>query len=409
MSRYGLLGRTLGHSFSPQIHAQLWGCTDYALLPMEEPEARAFLAARAFSGVNVTIPYKRLALELCDEVDATAARIGAVNTVVNRQGVLKGYNTDYAGMQACLARAGIGLAGKKVLVLGSGGTSKTACAVARDAGARQVVVISRTGENNYDNLEKHRDAEILLNTTPVGMFPKLSALPVEPSRFPALCGVMDAVYNPLATVLVQKARELKVPAVGGLAMLVEQGRAAAQLFGEKSISSQAADACLAQLWRSQSNVVLIGMPGCGKTTVGRQLARQLGRPFVDLDAEIEQEAGCAIPELFARQGEEAFRQMETRQVQKWGAEHGLVLACGGGTPLREENRQALRANGRIYWLNCEVQRLSGVGRPLSATPEAILKLYDQRKEIYRALADVRLSADTSPEQEARTIEEDFNA
>lgn len=409
MSGWGLLGRTLGHSFSPAIHRALWGCGDYQLLPMEEKEARAFLAARPFEGINVTIPYKRLALEMCDVVDARAARIGAVNTVVNRSGVLYGYNTDYDGMRACLARAGIGLAGQKVLVFGSGGTSRTACTLAADAGARCTVVVSRSGPDNYENLGRHADAGVLLNTTPLGMFPSPEGLPADPARFAALRGVMDAVYNPLATRFVQLARAAGVPACGGLAMLVEQGRAAAELFSGRPVAPGAADRCLAELARAESNLVLIGMPGCGKTTVGRLLAERLGRPFVDLDAEIVREAGRTIPELFAAEGEEGFRARESAAVRRFAAQHGLVLACGGGTPLREENRIALHGNGRLYYLSCEPGRLSGEGRPLSGSPEAIRRLYEQRRGLYGRTADRIIEADTSPEAEARAIEEDFNA
>ena len=406
MSLHGLLGRTLGHSFSPAIHAMLWDCNDYRLLPMEPDEARAFLLKKEYDWLNVTIPYKTLALELCDRVHPHAAAIGAVNTVLNKNGVLYGCNTDYAGMRSALAMAGIGLAGKKVLILGSGGTSLTARAVAADAGAAQVVVISRSGADNYTNLEKHADAAVIINTTPVGMYPNGNEAPLSLDGFPALTGVMDAIYNPLATPLVQAARARGIPAAGGLAMLVEQGRAAAEYFSGKGIPPEKGIACLKALERQQSNAVLIGMPGCGKSTVGRLAAEKLGRPFVDLDAAIVERAGRSIPEIFAAEGEESFRALETEIVREYGAQHGLVIACGGGAPLREANRTALAGNGRIYYLDAVVDRLSGEGRPLSKSPEAIRALWEARHTIYESFADVTVP-DTDPVTEANTVAEDF--
>ncbi len=407
MSTHGLLGRVLGHSFSPPIHKMLWGCDDYALLPMEPDAAAAFLAGRQYDWLNVTIPYKHLALQTCDVVDPHAAAIGAVNTVVNRDGVLYGYNTDYHGMRLSLQNAGIDPAGKKVLVLGSGGTSDTAVAVARDMGAAAVVVISRTGPNNYTNLQKHADASVIINTTPVGMYPNCDAAPLSLEHFPALTGLMDAVYNPLDTLLVQAAKARGIPALGGLAMLVEQARVAAEHFSGQPISPAAGAACLAALRRQQSNIVLTGMPGCGKTTVGRLLAQQLGRDFVDLDAVIVQRAGRSIPDIFAAEGEQAFRDMETAVAKELGAQHGLVIACGGGTPLRVQNRQALAGNGRVYYLQADPARLSGEGRPLSSSPAAIQKLYTDRHPVYLDFAHCVINTDTTPQQEAAQIAADF--
>ena len=408
MSLHGLLGRTLGHSFSPPIHAMLWGCEDYRLLPMEPEEARAFLLKKEYDWLNVTIPYKTLALELCDVVHPHAAAIGAVNTVLNRDGVLYGYNTDFAGMRSALAMAGIVLAGKKVLVLGSGGTSLTARAVAAAEAAAQVVVISRSGPDNYNNLEKHADAQVIINTTPVGMYPHGDEAPLSLEGFPALEGVLDAVYNPLATPLVQAARARGIPAAGGLAMLVEQGRAAAEHFSGVAIPQEKGLQCLRTLEKQQSNLILTGMPGCGKSTVGRLTAQRLGRRFVDLDKAIEEKAGRSIPEIFAAEGEEAFRALETAAAKEYGAQHGLVIACGGGTPVRPVNRTALAGNGRVYYLDADVDRLSGEGRPLSKSPEAIRALWRARHAIYEAFADVTIP-DTDPETETNRIVEDFNA
>lgn len=408
MSLHGLLGRSLAHSVSPAIHEQLWGCADYRLLPMEPEAACAFLLKKEYDWLNVTIPYKTLALELCDEIHPHAAAIGAVNTVLNQNGVLVGYNTDFAGLRTALAAAGISLAGKKVLVLGSGGTSRTAQAVAAAEGAAQVVVISRTGPDNYANPEKHADAQVIINTTPVGMYPHGDEMPLSLAHFPALTGVFDAVYNPLATPLVQAARARGIPAGGGLAMLVEQGRAAAELFSGRKIPAEKGLQCLRTLEKQMQNIVLTGMPGCGKTTVGRLLAQKLGRPFADLDAVIEAKAGRSIPEIFAADGEEAFRTRETAAAKELGAQHGLVIACGGGTPLRAENRTALAGNGRVYYLQAQPDRLSGEGRPLSATPQAIRALWQARRPVYESFADVTV-AETDPETEAAAIVKEFNA
>ncbi|HPE16956.1 MAG TPA: shikimate kinase [Oscillospiraceae bacterium] len=404
----GLVGKTLGHSFSPLLHKWMWGC-DYALWPMDEDAARAFFAARDFDGVNVTIPYKRLALSLCDEVDPRAVRIGAVNTVVNRNGRLFGCNTDYGGMKFCIARAGISLAGRKVLVFGSGGTSHTACAVAQDAGAREIVVVSRAGENNYENLSRHEDAEILLNTTPVGMYPDTERCVADPSRFPRLSGVVDVVYNPLTTLLVARARTLGIPATGGLPMLAAQAKYAAELFTGQSLPDELTEQCLSRLSRMQRNLILIGMPGCGKTTVGKMLAARLERPFVDLDAEIERSAGRRIPDIFAGAGENAFRDLETEALRRVGKEHGAVVACGGGAVLRPENRFLMRQNGKLYYLLRDTEKLASDGRPLSRSPEAVKRLFEARRGIYEAISDARIDCNGAPETAADEIAKEWEA
>lgn len=406
--RTGLVGKTLGHSFSPLLHGWMWGC-DYRLFPMDENAVRAFFQAREFDGVNVTIPYKRLALSLCDEVDARAARTGAVNTVVNRNGRLYGYNTDCDGMKFCLARAGIPLSGRKVLIFGSGGTSHTARAVSEDAGVREVVVVSRTGEDNYENLSRHEDAEVLLNTTPVGMFPDTEKSVVDPARFPHLCGVVDVVYNPLATLLVESARALGIPATGGLPMLAAQAKYAAELFTGRSLPDEVTERCLGRLERMERNLILVGMPGCGKTTVGSLLATRLGRPFIDLDAEIEKAAGESIPSIFAGSGEKVFRDWETETLRRFGKEHGAVVACGGGAVLRPENRFLMRQNGRIYYLRRDTGKLASDGRPLSHSPEAVRRLYEERHGLYEAISDARIDCNGAPEAAAAEIAKEYEA
>ena len=400
---YGLIGKTLGHSFSPQLHQWMWGC-DYRLLPMDEAAAEQFFTDRAFDGVNVTIPYKQLALRRCDVVDERAARIGAVNTVVNRDGRLYGYNTDYDGLTALLRRTGIELSGRKVLILGTGGTSHTAHAVAEDLGAGEIVTISRSGENNYGNIARHADAQVILNTTPVGMSPNAGQAAVDVDAFPALEGVADVVYNPLTTYLVHQARRRGVKAACGLAMLVIQAQKAAEYFAGRPIPDSAAEEALRRITAEQANLVLMGMPGCGKSTVGALVAQRLGRPFVDLDEEIVRAAGMSIPEIFAKDGETAFRDLESQVLREVSGHHGIVLSLGGGTAVREENRYFIRQNGPVFYLRRSIDVLSGEGRPLSKSPEAIRTLYDQRRGIYESVADITVdSVEGSAEETAERI------
>lgn len=383
---YGLIGKKLGHSFSPMLHRLLWGCADYRLLELDEAGAERFFAARDFAGVNVTIPYKRLALRCCDWVDPAAERTGAVNTVVNRSGRLYGYNTDCYGMARCLSRAGISLAGRKVLLFGSGGTSLTAQAVCRGEGAREVVVVSRTGSTTYADLPRHRDAEVLINCTPLGMWPDTDGMCADPTGFPSCRGVMDAVYNPLETRLVRRARLAGIPATCGLPMLAGQARLAAELFSGRALPEALEDRAVLHMEREQCNIVLIGMPGCGKSSVGAGLARLLGRPLVDTDALVERAAGMSVPEIFSKYGEAEFRRLEAAAVREAGLGHGTVIACGGGAPLTEENRFHLRANGWVYYLRRDTSALDRSARPLSAGGRAVLeRLFAQRHPIYSAL------------------------
>ena len=314
---YGLLGEKLGHSFSPQIHRALAGY-DYRLLPTPPEEVETLLRERDFKGLNVTIPYKQTVMPLCDEIDPRAAAIGAVNTVVNREGRLTGYNTDIDGLIYLARRAGVDMAGKKTVILGSGGTSRTAQAAAQALGAAEIAVISRRGEDNYDNLSRHADAQVLINTTPVGMFPHCGQSPVSLSLFPDLTGVLDVVYNPLHTALLLEAEARGLPCSCGLPMLVAQAKRAAELFTGASIPDSRTEEILAGLTAQLRNIVLIGMPGCGKTAIGSALAALLGRRFVDLDALIVEKAGKPIPDIFAQEGEAAFRELEHDIVRSPG-------------------------------------------------------------------------------------------
>ena len=381
--RYGLLGRKLGHSYSPMIHGMLG--YDYGLFEREPEDVADFLKDGDFVGINVTIPYKKDVLPYLDEIDPLAARLGAVNTIVRRNGKLKGYNSDYYGFLSMVRRTGIEVAGKKALVLGSGGASATACAVLADLGA-QVVVISRTGENNYDNLHLHAGAALLVNTTPVGMYPNTGIAPVDVSRFSSLEGVLDVIYNPARTQLLLDCERLGIPSCNGLWMLVAQAVQSSRWFRDKELpDSLIAD--IHQALRNQmENIVLIGMAGCGKSTIGRQLARETGKKFVDADKEIEALAGKSIPEIFADDGEAAFRRLETEVLATLGKQSGLVIATGGGCVTRAENYPLLHQNGRILWIRRDPGKLPTAGRPLSQkTAPAVL--YEQRKPLYRAFAD----------------------
>ena len=382
---YGLLGERLGHSFSPQIHRDLAGY-DYQLLPTPPEAVEDLFARRAFQGLNVTIPYKRTVMPLCDEIDPRAAAIGAVNTVVNQNGRLTGYNTDIDGFLYMARRAGVDMTGKKVVILGSGGTSRTARAAAGELGAREIVTVSRHGEDNYQNLSRHADAQVLVNTTPVGMYPNWGQSPVSLESFPALEGVLDVVYNPLRTALLLQAEERGLPRSCGLPMLVAQAKRAAELFTGRNIDDSRAEAVLHGLREQLTSIVLIGMPGCGKTTVGRALAGKLGRTFVDLDEEIVRRAGMSIPEIFAREGEAGFRERESALVREFGEHTGLVVSTGGGVVTRRENYIPLKQNGLLLHLRRDPASLPTDGRPLSqaTAPE---ELWRRRAPLYAAFAD----------------------
>ena len=382
---YGLLGEKLGHSFSPQIHRALAGY-DYVLLPTPPEEVTPLLRRREFKGLNVTIPYKQTVIPLCDEMEPRAAAIGAVNTIVNRGGRLIGYNLDIDGLIYLARRAGVDMAGKKVVILGSGGTSRTARAAAKALGAAEITVISRHGEDNYQNLFRHADAQVLINTTPVGMYPRCGEAPVSLEDFPRLTGVLDVVYNPLRTALILAAEKKGIPCSGGLPMLVAQAWRAAELFTGTSVPEERMEAVLQELTARLRNVVLIGMPGCGKTTVGKALARRMGKDFVDVDEEIVRQAGGSLPAIFAQEGEEGFRALESDAVRAAGSRTDCVISTGGGVVTRWENLPPLRQNGVVVHLLRSLSALPSAGRPLSQRTPAE-ELWRQRSPLYAAFAD----------------------
>lgn len=406
---YGLIGEKLGHSFSREIHQRLGGY-DYRLQELTPAQLPAFLEKRDFRGVNVTIPYKQTVIPLLDEVDPKAAAIGAVNTIVNRRGRLYGYNTDYDGMAALARHAGLTLKNKNVLILGTGGTSRTAMTVAADLGAAEIRRVSRTGRGDAITYEQVADlpVQVLINTTPCGMYPGCDGQPMDLSRFGWLEGVLDAVYNPLRTRLVLQARDNGARGQGGLYMLVAQAAAACRLFLDRPLPDGALDSVYRAIHGQKQNIVLTGMPGSGKSTVGRVLARQLDRELVDTDTEIIRVAKKPIPEIFAQRGERGFRDLESQVIQEVSRRTGLVIATGGGAILREENVRRLRQNGRIYFLDRPAEDILPTDdRPLARDMEAVRQRYAERYPRYTSTADAAVPVRGSAEDVAAAIREEF--
>ena len=406
MKRYGCIGKKLTHSFSKEIHGKLADYT-YELIELAEEDVPAFFEKRGFAAINVTIPYKQTVLSYLDAVSDIAARIGAVNTIVNRDGKLYGYNTDYYGMTALIQKVGLDLTNKKVLIPGTGGTAKTARVVAMDLGAREVLTVSRHPSQEHISYEeavtRHGDAEILINTTPVGMYPHSESTPIDLSAFPRLEGVIDAVYNPLRTNLVLDAKARNVPAEGGLYMLVMQAVVAVEKFLGTAIETDTARRVYADLFAAKENIVLTGMPGSGKSTVGKRLNID-GYTFIDTDTEIEKRCGCSIKELIAAKGEPYFRQLERDVIREAAAEGGRIIATGGGAILKEENVRCLKQNGKLFFLDAPLSRLCATAdRPLSDTADKLAALYEKRIDLYRSTADVTVPAGTSPAEEADYI------
>lgn len=406
MMEYGLIGERLGHSYSPQIH-RCFGDYDYQLYPMPKAELEAVLKSRQFKGLNITIPYKRDMLPFCDEISPTVRAVGSANTLVLQNGRLVAENTDLPGFLTMLEKGGIALTGKKVAILGSGGTSLTAQAVCRALHARETVVVSRQGPVTYETLyAQHGDIQVLINATPVGMYPGNLVSPVDIAAFPQLSGVADVIYNPARTALLLDARARGIPCVDGLWMLVAQAWHAARLFLGQEIPPEKMEEAYRAVRQGCLNLVLIGMPGSGKTTLGRMAAQALGKKFVDLDAEIARQAG-PIPEIFARQGEAAFRQLESEAAARFGKESGLVIATGGGAILREENVRALSQNGVLAWVKRPVEQLSTAGRPLSTGPEALRRMEQARMPLYRTAANFEVENEDTVKQALSRLTEGF--
>ena len=396
----GLLGRKLSHSYSPQIHAML-GDYEYQLFETEPNDIKDFITGRSFDGINVTIPYKKDVMAYCDELTDTAQKIGAVNTVVRRNGRLIGHNTDYFGFQSMVQRTGLDLAGKKVLVLGSGGASVTAQLVLREMNA-EVVVISRSGENNYGNIANHKDTRAIVNCTPVGMYPNNGQSPMDIRMFPELEGVLDVIYNPAKTQLILDAEARGLITENGLWMLVAQAKESAQWFTGKAISDDEIGKIHRTLRRQMENIVLVGMPGCGKSTIGRRLGQVLQREVLDADAVLEQKFGRAIPDIFTTDGEEEFRKMESWVLDDLCKLSGKIIATGGGCVTRPENYCKLRQNATVAWVQRSLDELAVDGRPLSLKTTAE-DMYQVREPLYRRFSHFAVRNDGTPEEAVQAI------
>lgn len=394
----GLLGRKLGHSYSPAIHALL-GDYEYRLFEKEPEELEFFLRHGDWDGLNVTMPYKQAVMPYLDTLTPVAEKICAVNTIIRKDGRLIGSNTDHKGFQTMVQKSGLSPAGKKCLVLGSGGASKVVQSVLTSMDA-QTVVISRTGENNYENIFRHADAAIIVNATPVGMYPNTGVSPVDLAQFPHLEGVLDVIYNPARTQLLIDAERRGIVAMNGLWMLISQAIEASSLMTGIPISEAKAEDVYRFLRREMENIILIGMPGCGKSTVGRLIAEEMGKTFVDTDAEIEKTAKKSIPRIFAEDGEAVFRALETQVLAELGKQSGLVIATGGGCVTQEGNYPLLHQNGTIFWLQRDTDKLPTEGRPLS---HHLDELYRLRRPMYDYFADAWVDNNDLPEDAAQAI------
>ena len=405
--KYGLIGEHLTHSYSCEIHAQI-ADYDYELCELRPDELGEFMTKREFNAINVTIPYKQAVMPYLDEIFETAQRIGAVNTVVNRGGKLFGDNTDFPGMLALAKHVGIDMKDKKVLILGTGGASKTAHALALYMGCESVHYVSRSGKDGsltYEQaVNEHSDAEIIINATPVGMFPKVDGKPIDISAFPKLAGVLDAIYNPLRSNLVLDALESGIPAEGGLYMLSAQAIYASAVFQNIPLDESLIQKAYDSVKKDKQNIVLIGMPSSGKTTIGKLLAEKCGKDLADTDEYIIKKIGMPISEFFAQKGEAEFRRIEKETVAELASTGGKIIATGGGAVLDPENVRALKRNGTLVFLDRALENLVATDdRPLASARSALEKLYVERYEIYKAAAEIRIDANTTPEAEADEI------
>jgi shikimate dehydrogenase len=402
---YGLLGRKLGHSYSVYVHKKL-GNNDYKLYEIEPEELGDFIRNENVGGLNVTIPYKVEAMKYCDVISQEAEKIGAVNTVVRRGGKIYGYNADQFGFISMLVKGGIDLENKKVIILGSGGASKTALYCSELLGAKETVIISRSGENNYGNIEKHFDADIIINATPVGMFPENGKSPIDLTKFTKCVGVADMIYNPLRTQLLLEADALDIPCIGGLSMLTAQGKKSAELFFNTEYPDDATDSITREIVSETENIVLIGMPGSGKSVIGQKLAEISGREIIDTDAEVEKETNKKIPQIFAEYGEGKFREIESKIIASAGKLHGKIIVTGGGAVTVEKNYASLKQNGRIYEIIRDLSLLETRGRPLSENAN-LSEMLGKRRPLYEKFRDTAVNNGKTPLEAANEIWGDF--
>lgn len=406
--RCALIGERLGHSYSKLIH-EAFGLYSYELVSLPKDRVGEFMDGKDFDAFNVTIPYKRTVMPYCSYISPEAQKIGSVNTVVRTADGLHGFNTDYFGFKSMAERAGIDFAGKNVVILGNGGTSLTARAVAADGGAKKITVVSRSGEYNYQNLEKLTDCEVLINTTPVGMYPNNGSSAASLDSFPRCEAVLDVIYNPLRTELIMQALEREIKCSSGLYMLVTQAAQSAKYFCSTEIGKEEIERVFRSLALDVQNIVLVGMPGCGKTTVAADLARLTGRKTVDTDSLVEESAGMSVPDIFSKYGEAHFRELEAQAVRAAAKEKGLIIATGGGSVLNPENVRALKGNGRIYYLKRDLNLLSLDGRPLSKNRETLEKMFETRGPIYSGCADADINNDLSPVLTAQRIMDELSS
>ena len=409
--KYGLIGEHLSHSFSKPIHEQIGGYV-YEIKEIEPENVEAFMKAKEFSGINVTIPYKEKVIPYIDVIDESAKKIGAVNTVVNRRGRLYGYNTDFTGMLALIKRADIDVENKKVLIIGTGGTSKTATAVVNHLGAREIIYVSHSrveGAYTYEEIyENHLDTQVIFNTSPVGMFPRNELIPIDLDRFENIEGLIDVVYNPIRTALVLKAKEKGIKSEGGLYMLGAQAVYAYEHFSGRSVDKSLCDRVFNNILKSKENIALIGMPSCGKSSIGKALATLSNKAFVDIDAEIVQLAQMDIPSIFEQLGEEKFRDIESDVIKEVSKRNGLIIATGGGAILRKENIDALKQNATVVFIDRSLDLLIPTSdRPLGNSKEAIKKRYEERYPIYSSVCDVKVDGNGTVLDVAEKILEEY--
>lgn len=407
--QFGLIGEKLGHSYSKEIH-NLIADYGYELREVKREELGAFMTERAFSGINVTIPYKKSVMDYLDVISDDAKKIGAVNTVVNRDGKLYGYNTDFYGLKALLIHNGVSVRNKKVLILGSGGTSDTAYNVVTGLNAKEAIKVSRTKKDGfvtYDEAARlHSDADVIINATPVGMYPDDDGVPVNIGLFPSLSAVIDAIYHPLRTNLVSDAENRGIKACGGLYMLVAQAVYAAALFENKKPDENLIDDVYWKILNDKRNIVLIGMPSSGKTTIGKALAARIGKRFADTDELIVGTTGKSIPEIFEKEGEKVFREIEKKVICDIAVNDGTVIATGGGVILDEKNVLALKRNGVIVYLDRKIDNLIATdSRPLSSNVDDLKKLYAKRKPLYEKYAEITIDDNDDVATVVRRAEE----
>ena len=407
---YGLIGEKLGHSFSKIIHEKLADYT-YELCPLAKDELDAFMTAKQFKAINVTIPYKQDVIPHCDVLDDSAKRIGVVNTIVNRDGKLFGYNTDFAGFLYNRNAHGITLKDKKVMICGSGGTCKTVTAVAEYMGAKEILVVSRSKKENavtYEECIRHKDVDVVVNASPKGMYPDNGESPLDLSNFPNCKAVVDVIYNPLKTRLLQQAEQLGMKAVNGLEMLVAQAKFAVEHFLSTEIENDKIDQITLELLKQLTNIVLIGMPSSGKTLTGKALCKYIDKTVVDTDAVIVERSGMSIKEMFARHGEAYFRQWEHDVIEEFSKQNGLIIATGGGAIKNEENIQNLKQNGVVMFDRDLEHLLVTDDRPLSKDTNAVAKLYEERYPLYTKYGDLRVPNNYPMEISQQELDELMN-